>query len=276
MVRVKQIGPGQRDLHRAIGERPDELQLVHGEGAASPERPEDGRVPDLGGGDIQGLHLRGELLRVIDQGQQVGQRDELAVVEARPHEARIIVAPLLAVGDDVNAGPELRVDGQAHGVVGRRLELLLGETPLHVLVDGLDHPARPRPASDPHDGQRRNDRRGSGSGQRGRDGDGNHADGRREHRSGRRWRDAAPARRAPPCTRGSCGRGRPSSTTPARFRSSDTRRENPPPPRGRWTGTRGGHRAATGPCAGGSAAGARCRSRDPRRRSGRRPRSDAR
>ena len=134
---AQQIRPGQRDLRRPIGQRAHERVLVHAEGTAPSERTEDGRMPDLGGGDVERLQLGAELLGVVDERQEIGQRDELAVVEPAAHEARVVVTALLAVGDHVDAGPELRVDGQAYGVVGGRLEVGVAQPALHVLVHGL-------------------------------------------------------------------------------------------------------------------------------------------
>ena len=61
----------------------------------------------------------------VDVRQQVGDRDELAVVQPGADEAGVVVAPLLAVGDDVHPGPLLGGDGQPDGVVGVLLELVL-------------------------------------------------------------------------------------------------------------------------------------------------------
>jgi len=61
------------------------------------------------------------------------------------------LAPLLAVGDDVDAHPALGLHGEAGCVLGRRVELRVGEPPFHVRVDGLAHPSRARPASHSHD-----------------------------------------------------------------------------------------------------------------------------
>ncbi len=195
MSRRQQIRPGQRHLRRPIGQRAHERVLVHAERTAPSQRTEDGRMPDLGGGDVERLQLGAELLGVVDERQEIGERDELAVVEPAAHEARVVVTALLAVGDHVDAGPELRVDGQAYGVVGGGLEVGVAQPALHVLVHGREHPARPRPAADAHHGQRADG--GGGRGRRQRGGN-DHGDagarqhgGRRRRPCGRRGRSSA-------------------------------------------------------------------------------------
>jgi len=101
-------------------------------------------------GDVERAHLPLELLGIVDQREQIGEGNELAVVEPPADEARVVVATLLAVGDDVGARAELSVDGQAHGVVAGGLELGLAQAPLEVLVDRLQHPAGAWPAADAH------------------------------------------------------------------------------------------------------------------------------
>jgi len=73
----------------------------------------------------------------------------MTVVEEAAHEARVVVAALLTVGDDVDTGADLRVDGEAHRVARRRLELVVTKPPLEMLVNGSEHPARPAPARSP-------------------------------------------------------------------------------------------------------------------------------
>jgi hypothetical protein len=143
-------------------------------------------VADFGRRHVQRAHLLLELLRIVDERQQVGERNELAVVETPTHEARVVVATLLTISDDVDAGPKLGVNGQTHGVVAGRLELGFAQAPFEMLVDGLKHPARARPASHAHHRQRGDRRRRRGVGQRRGHGDlGRPVGGRRERR-GRR------------------------------------------------------------------------------------------
>ena len=168
-MRVSRYGPGSATFTgRSVSVRTN-VELVHAERTAPSERAEDGRMPDLRGRDVERLQLGAELLGVVDQRQQIGERNELAVVQAAAHEARVVVAPLLAVGDHVHAGAELRVERQPDGVVGGGRELRVAQPALHVLVHGLQHPARPRPAADAHDGQRPDGRGRRRRRQRGRD-----------------------------------------------------------------------------------------------------------
>jgi hypothetical protein len=92
---------------------------------APAERTEDRRVPDLARRYVQRAHLRFELLGVIDQRQEIGQRDQLAVVEPAADEARVVVASLLAIRHHVHAGPKLRGDCEARRVLGSGLERLV-------------------------------------------------------------------------------------------------------------------------------------------------------
>ena len=264
----EEIRAGQGDLHRPVGERAREGELVNRQRPAPAEAPEHGGMAHLGGGHVERSQLGLEHLGIVDQGQQVGERDELAVVEAAAHEARVVVAPLLAVGDDVDARPELGLHGEARRVLGRRLELRVGEPPFHVRVDGLPHPARARPAPHAHDRERRNRRRRGGRGQGGGNADGDRAALGHEARAAAPR--ARPARRAGPCRRESSAPARAGRARPVRSRSCGTRRGSPPPPRSPWSETRGAGRARADRCAGGSAGAGHCRSRARPRRSSRR------
>jgi hypothetical protein len=108
-------------------------------------------MPDGRGGDIQRVHLCLELLRVVDQRQQVRERNQLAVVEEPAHEARVVVPALLPVGHDVDPRPKLRVDRKPGRVLGCSDEVRLRQPALDAVVDRLEHPARAWPAADPHD-----------------------------------------------------------------------------------------------------------------------------
>ena len=57
------------------------------------------------------------------------KRNQLAIVEACADEVRVAVAALLAVGDDVYAGAQLRIDAHAHGVVGDPVEVGIASRP---------------------------------------------------------------------------------------------------------------------------------------------------
>jgi hypothetical protein len=107
-------------------------------------------MPHFAGRHIERAQLLLEMLRIVHQRQQVGERNELAVVQPAADEARVAVTPLLAVGDRVHARPQLRFDRQAHGVVSGAGELRIGKATLEVLMHRLEHPARPRPAAHAH------------------------------------------------------------------------------------------------------------------------------
>ncbi len=119
---------------------------------------ENGRVADFAGRDVERAQFSLEFLGMIDERQQVDERNELAIVQAAGNEARIAVSPLLSVGDDVDAGPLLPGDGQAHGVVSRFLEGSFGEPALDMGMHRFEHPARPWPGADAHH-RERGDRR---------------------------------------------------------------------------------------------------------------------
>jgi hypothetical protein len=60
-------------------------------------------MPHFSGRNVERTQLALELGRIVDVGQQIGDRDELAVVEEAADEARVVVAALLAIGEDVDA-----------------------------------------------------------------------------------------------------------------------------------------------------------------------------
>ena len=185
-------------------------------------------------------------------------------------EARVVVAPLLAVGDDVDAGAQLRVDGQPDGVVGGRLR-----TPPRrsrpsrcscmacSIQRGRGQLPMPMTASGRIGGRRRRRRQ--------RRGDGHRHDRPREHR-GRRRRARRRGRGARPLSG-------PLQTRKLRCAPGLRERDQlvagqPAPGRevllDRDLGRADLQQLAAAPAgrgAGGSGAGARCRSRGRRRRS---------
>jgi hypothetical protein len=165
MVRARRVGPRKGDFERLVGEPREKPRLVQRDGAAAAERAENGRVADIARGHVERAQFLPEVLGVVHQREQVGQGNELAVVQSAADEARIAVAALLTVGDDVHARVQLCGHAQPHCIVGSGLELFLLEAPFHPVVHGLDHPARPRPAPHAHHGQRRDRRSRGGLGQ---------------------------------------------------------------------------------------------------------------
>ena len=93
------------------------------EGKAPPQLPVGDRVTDFGSRDVEGSELHLELLRVVDHRRQIAEGDELAVVEQAADEARVAVASLLAVRDDVHARAKLGGDAEPRSVIRRGLEL---------------------------------------------------------------------------------------------------------------------------------------------------------
>jgi len=70
---------------------------VAGQRPAPAEGPEERGMTHLGSRHVERAHLALELLGVVDEREEVRERDELTVVEPPAHEARVVVAPLLAV-----------------------------------------------------------------------------------------------------------------------------------------------------------------------------------
>ena len=116
-------------------------------------------MPHLTCRDIECAQFALERLGVVDQGQQIGERDQLAIVEPAGDEAGVTVASLLAIRHYSHTGAQLRFDREADGVVGCRVKLGVGQPTFHVLMQGPQQPARARPTADAHDRQGRDDRR---------------------------------------------------------------------------------------------------------------------
>jgi len=149
----QEIGAGERDLHGKRRALAEELELVDGDGTAPGEGAEDRRVAHLARRDVECPEFPLELVRVLHVRKQVGDGHELAVVETGRDEARVVVPALLSVRHHVDPGHELGVERQLGRVVRRGLELRLWQPSIQVFVKGLEHPARPGPAADPHDRQ---------------------------------------------------------------------------------------------------------------------------
>ena len=156
----QQIRAGQGDLDRSVSQFGEKRGLVHGQRAAPAQRTEHRWVPHLAGGDVQGAQFALEFFRVVHVGEQVGDRNQLAVVQQAADEAGVIVAALFAVGEHVHAGPLLCGHGQTDCVVRGRGELGIRHAAFEMVVERAQQPRRPRPASDAHHGQRGDGRRG--------------------------------------------------------------------------------------------------------------------
>src|SRR6266542_3248546 len=89
----------------------------------------------LCGRNIESAQLLLEFFRVVHHCSQIGERDELAIVEQPPDEAGVAVAALLAVADDIHAGSKLSFHRQPHCIIRGRLKLLFRKPPLEALVN---------------------------------------------------------------------------------------------------------------------------------------------
>lgn len=106
----QQVRAWEADLHRSIGEAPDEPRFVHGERPMPPQRAEHGGMPHLTRGHIERPELALELLWIADIWQEIRDRDQLAVLQQAADEAGIVIAPLLVVGDHVHVSTHLGCD----------------------------------------------------------------------------------------------------------------------------------------------------------------------
>ena len=165
IVRVSRYGPGSATLTGLSVSLERNCASCTAIGRLRPEPAEHGRVAYVARRHVQRAQFLLEVFGIVDQRQQVGERNELAVVQPAADEAGVAVAALLAVGDHIDFRAQLRVHAQAHGVVGGRLELFLRQPALQAVVHRLHHPAWPWPAADAHHRQRRDRRRGGGLGQ---------------------------------------------------------------------------------------------------------------
>ena len=132
----EEVGARECHLDRAIGQPLDCGQLVCGQGAGGISRQpsEDGGMPDRLGRNVERPQLARELVGMLDVGQQVDDRDELAVLKPAADEARVAVAPLLAIGHHINPGLELRLDHLGHSAVCHGLKLAVIKTPFQAFV----------------------------------------------------------------------------------------------------------------------------------------------
>ena len=104
--------------------------------------------------DIKSAQLLLKLHRVADIRQQIGQRNELAVLQYPSDKAGVRIAPLLTVGQHIDPSAQLGIDGLADRIVRCGLKLVLGHATGHPIMNGTQHPTRPRPGPHTHDGKR--------------------------------------------------------------------------------------------------------------------------
>ena len=118
-------------------ERAQEFGFVNGEGFGTTERTVNDGMTDVGGGHVEGAEFFLEFFAIIDHRREIGERNELAVVQTRTDEAGVTVAALLAVGHDIDVGAQLGFDGETNRVVGGGLKFGFGEAAFEMFVDGL-------------------------------------------------------------------------------------------------------------------------------------------
>ena len=150
----QQVRAGQGDLDRRLGQFGEKRGLVHGQRAAPAQRAEHRGMSHLAGRHVQGAQFALEFFRVVHVGQQVGDRNQLAVVQQAADEAGVVVAALFAVREDADAGALLRGHGQADRIVRGLGEFVVRQATFEMVVERAQQPRRPRPASDAHHGQR--------------------------------------------------------------------------------------------------------------------------
>ena len=266
MVRVSRYGPGSatftgRSVVRAARSRA-RGPPADGGGESGPKTAGWRTLP---AGHVERPQLALELLRVVHVGQQVGDRDELAVVEPAADEARVVVAPLLAVGDDVDAGARAgprsarRTASSAvasKSASGRRPSRCSWRASSIQRGRGQLPIAHDRERRDGGGGRRRGSDAGMRTGTSAAPGHAAAAAGARRGRGG-----AAAAARTSPCRRGSCaarpGRSETSSLPVMRHQAG----RSSPTEVSRRADLQQLAGARAGRCAGGSAGAGRCRSR---------------
>ena len=128
---------------------------MSGECLGAAQFAEHGGMADLLRWHVQRLEFRCELLRIVDVRKQIGDRDQLAVVQPTTHEAGVVVAALFTVCDDIHAGAFLGGNRQSHRIIGSLLEILFGQPAAQPVVQRTKQPPRPWPTADAHDRKRR-------------------------------------------------------------------------------------------------------------------------
>jgi hypothetical protein len=96
---------------------PQELIILQDQRLLGSQLADYGRVLNGKGRHIQGIEQRLEGGFVLDIFQEVSHGHQADAVQAVADERVKIVAPLLAVRDDINAGVFLILDGQKRGFV---------------------------------------------------------------------------------------------------------------------------------------------------------------
>jgi hypothetical protein len=98
------IWPGQRDLDGLVGMALQKSEFVYRQGLAALDPPDAGRIADRVRRDVEGLEHAFEARLVLHDVEHLQERHELYASELLGHERVEVVAPLFAVGNDVNPG----------------------------------------------------------------------------------------------------------------------------------------------------------------------------
>ena len=117
-------------------------------------------MTDLRSRHVECAQLPFELDRIVDHRRKIGEWDQLTVIENPTYEAGVAVPALLSVRQNIDARAQLGVDAESYCVIRGGLKLGSAEPAFEMIVRRPKHPPRPRPAANPHDGQRREARRG--------------------------------------------------------------------------------------------------------------------
>jgi hypothetical protein len=96
-----------------------------------------------GGFEVQWVHRIRE---------QINDWNELTLSEPAADEPGVSVAALLAIRTNIDAGSNLGGDREPHGIVAGFREVGNVEAAFELRMDGPNHPPRPGPGPDAHDG----------------------------------------------------------------------------------------------------------------------------
>ncbi len=142
------VGAGQRHHDRLPRVLAQERELVERERPPGPDLVDHRLVLDgegRGVGGLQDLLVGGA---VLDEIHDLGQREELDAVELLGHERVEVVAALLPIAHDVDAGLVLVAERLEYRAVGHVVELLGAHPAALPFAQRVQQPARPRPAPD--------------------------------------------------------------------------------------------------------------------------------
>ncbi len=147
----QQVGSGKRDLDRPVRVLAQEPVLVERQRPAARDPAHAGGVLDREGGHVERLQDALEARLVLDDVEHLGEGDQAHALELVGDEGVEVVAALLPVGDDVDAGLLLEVEQAADGLVGDAVEVVAGDHAVLLAALRLEDLGRARPAADGRD-----------------------------------------------------------------------------------------------------------------------------